>query len=283
MLAGVRRALTSAVSFGCAPLVVSYQVHSPRWNTPDIKIVVVSDLHVCWPWTSLQALLRVVAKVNALTPDLILLPGDFLVGRKLPSNRATAEQIAKILGGLCARLGVFASLGNHDWTDCPVARKNGFTGSSVVPALRQFGIEVLVNSAIPIQDGKDKFWLVGFDSQDGQTATARSAERHDPERSFADVPVGASVILMAHEPDYFAKGDARPSLQISGHTHAGQLNLFGWRPLTPSRYGGRFAHGLVSKAEGRLIVSAGLGYSGLPLRIGAPSEISVVYLTGTSG
>jgi predicted MPP superfamily phosphohydrolase len=136
---------------------------------------------------------------------------------------------------------------------------------------------------LPIQDGKDKFWLVGFDSQDGQTATARSAERHDPERSFADVPVGASVILMAHEPDYFAKGDARPSLQISGHTHAGQLNLFGWRPLTPSRYGGRFAHGLVSEAEGRLIVSAGLGYSGLPLRIGAPSEISVVYLTGTSG
>ena len=88
----------------------------------------------------------------------------------------------------------------------------------------------------------------------------------------------APAILLAHEPDYFACADARAFLQISGHTHGGQANLAGWRPMTPSAHGGRYAWGHVREGGRHLIVSGGIGYSGLPLRFMQPPEITLVKL-----
>jgi predicted MPP superfamily phosphohydrolase len=70
----------------------------------------------------------------------------------------------------------------------------------------------------------------------------------------------------------------RPALTLSGHTHGGQVRLLGWSPHVPSAYGGRFAYGHI-REEGRdLVVSAGLGTSGIPIRFGAPPEIVVLEL-----
>ena len=84
---------------------------------------------------------------------------------------------------------------------------------------------------------------------------------------------GAPVILLAHEPDIFTRVPARVSLTLSGHTHGGQVRLFGYSPVVPSRYGNRYAYGHIVEDDRNLVVSGGLGCSIMPVRFGVPPEI----------
>ena len=86
----------------------------------------------------------------------------------------------------------------------------------------------------------------------------------------------APVILLAHEPDIFSQVPSRVSLTLSGHTHGGQVRVFGYSPMVPSRYGNRYAYGHVVEDDRHLIISGGLGCSILPVRIGMPPEIVMV-------
>jgi hypothetical protein len=95
----------------------------------------------------------------------------------------------------------------------------------------------------------------------------------------------APVILLAHEPDIFPRVPGRVALTLSGHTHGGQVRLFGYSPVVPSRYGNRYAYGHVTEARAHsparprhLVVSGGLGCSIMPVRVGVPPEITVVTL-----
>jgi predicted MPP superfamily phosphohydrolase len=83
----------------------------------------------------------------------------------------------------------------------------------------------------------------------------------------------APVILLAHEPDIFPEVPDRISLTLSGHTHAGQVNLFGWTPVVPSHFGCRYVYGHIVEQGRHLIVSSGLGYSKLPIRFNTVPEI----------
>jgi predicted MPP superfamily phosphohydrolase len=86
---------------------------------------------------------------------------------------------------------------------------------------------------------------------------------------------------MSHVPDIFPQVPARVSLTLSGHTHGGQVRLFGYSPVVPSEYGNRYAYGHMLEEDRHLIVSGGLGYSNLPVRVGVPPEIVLVELGGT--
>ena len=86
------------------------------------------------------------------------------------------------------------------------------------------------------------------------------------------------VILLAHEPDIFPKVPWRVSLTLSGHTHGGQVRLFGYSPVVPSRFGNRYAYGHVVEHDRNLIVSGGLGFSILPVRFGMRPEILAIDL-----
>ncbi len=90
------------------------------------------------------------------------------------------------------------------------------------------------------------------------------------------------MILLAHEPDIFVDVPERVALTLSGHTHGGQVHLMGWTPYVPSNYGNRFRHGHIIEDARHLIVSAGLGTSGPPMRLGVPPEIVLIEL-GTPG
>jgi len=264
--------------FGGRPRVVRYDVRSTLWRAPDIRIALLSDLHICEPWSPLNALDQLVDEVSEAAPDLICLAGDFLGRGVLGGRFVPAEAIAPVLSRLRAPMGVYASLGNHDWKDCPDARSNGFTQTSVTVALEAAGIPVLSNHAHHLGG---EAWLAGLDSQQGTGRAGAPDARHDPAAAFAEVPRDASIVLMAHEPDYFLEPQTRDvALQLSGHTHAGQIALGGWRPATPSRYGGRLAHGLHSEGARQLIVSAGLGYTTIPLRFGARPDWSMISLKG---
>jgi predicted MPP superfamily phosphohydrolase len=259
------------------PRLVRHEVADPRWDLPDLSIAILSDLHICRPWTPLSALRRAVMMVNGIGADLILLPGDFIADRNLPARAEPAEAIVAELQHLSAPLGVAAVLGNHDWWDCPLARRTKFARNSVAEALESSPLLFLKNRAVAIPHGAGRFWLAGMDSQRAFRKRGKPGMQR-PEETFANVPQDVPTILLAHEPDYFAKGDNRAFLQISGHTHGGQANLFGWRPMTPSSFGGRYAWGHIREGGRHLIVSGGLGYSGLPLRILQPPEITLVTL-----
>lgn len=256
--------------------VTRYDVVSALWSKPALRIAVLSDIHACGRWMPLERIAQIVAQTNALCPDLIALPGDFLVGPLIGKRPIAARAIAQTLATLCAPMGVYATLGNHDWADCPEAQACGFARSGVARALSQAGLRVLCNEAIRLPCGT---YVVGLDSAIGHGSTLRPARKLDAKRAFADVPDDASVILLAHEPDFFLD-QARPvALQLSGHTHGGQIGALGIIATYPSRYWTRLDYGHKQIGERNLVISAGLGFGGVPIRAGRNSEITLVALS----
>lgn len=249
-----------------------------RWTLPPLRAVFLSDLHVCAPWSGLDCLSMVVDQINALAPDIVLLGGDYMADRNMHrfADLASPQAIVACLSGLCAPLGVHGIMGNHDWKGCDQSRASGYTQNSVLDAFATAGLPLLRNSARQIAHGSG-FWLVGTDSQ---RAIKRGRDTYtsflDADAAFADVPENAPVIHLAHEPDYFHSGDPRAFLQLSGHTHGGQIKIFGRTPSVPSKYKSRYVYGYVAENNNHLIVSCGIGFSGLPLRVGVPPEIVLI-------
>ncbi len=96
--------------------------------------------------------------------------------------------------------------------------------------------------------------------------------------TLAKITDDAPVILLAHEPDIFPRVPDRVAITLSGHTHGGQVRLFGYSPVVPSRFGNRYAYGHVVEDNRHLLVSGGLGCSILPVRFGSPPEIVMLEL-----
>ncbi|WP_099825808.1 metallophosphoesterase [Oceaniglobus indicus] len=263
---------------GGEPDLVHYDIATPHWQGPPLSIAMLSDFHTIRPWSTLTGLHRLVARVNALPVDMIVLLGDYIAARPTPGFACPVTDTAAALAGLRAPLGVHAILGNHDWRDDDLARASDYRESGVLNALRDAGIPVMLNDAVELNHQSFPFWIVGYDSQQGHRHWRDGTSRHDPDRAFRDVPTAAPAILLAHEPDCFAMNETRALLQLSGHTHGGQANFFGWRPLTPSEYPDRYAYGHIRERGQHLVVSGGIGYSHVPMRLGAPPEVTLVTL-----
>ena len=147
-------------------------------------------------------------------------------------------------------------------------------------ALEAAGIPVYENSAVRLSKSGKPFWLAGL----GDQLAYYPARRFRPvsrigvddlAATLGKVTDDAPVILLAHEPDVAVRMPSRVALQLSGHTHGGQVRLFGWSPVVPSRYGNRFAYGHM-RTNCDVVVSGGLGCSYLPFRLGVPPEIVLV-------
>jgi hypothetical protein len=240
-----------------------------------MRIAVVSDLHVGWPWVDLARVRRVVEVANALDPDLTVLLGDYAAGHEFVARPVLMADTAPILAGLRARLGVHAILGNHDWWDDRTAQRQGGLPNLYASALEAVGIPVLSNRAVRIEG----FWLAGLEDQ---LALLRGRQGiiglDDLPGTLAQVTDDAPVILLAHEPDIFPKVPERVALTLSGHTHGGQVRAFGYSPVVPSRYRNRYAYGHVREGGRDLVVSGGIGCSILPVRFGVPPEVTLVDL-----
>ncbi|MEQ1672120.1 MAG: metallophosphoesterase [Hyphomicrobium sp.] len=284
-----------AVAESLRQRVTRYAISPPGW-TPGLKlrIAVLADMHICEPWMSLERVEAIVAQTNALGADAILLLGDYVVGHRLGkfSRPVAVQDWAKPLGQLKAPLGVHAVLGNHDWWDEyeVQVRRSGPTRAGL--ALQAVGIPVYENKAVRlVKDGRP-FWIAGLgdqwafwpDADDYDSMKRRAGVRYtgvdDLPATLAQVTDDAPVILMAHEPDVFPGVPGRVSLTLSGHTHGGQLRVFGYSPVVPSLFGNRYAYGHVVEDARHLIVSGGLGCSAMPVRLGSPPEIVVVELGG---
>lgn len=230
----------------------------PRGQT-ELRVALLSDIHVAGPDMPPARLARIVAQVNALRPDLVLIAGDFTSDKPPATQRYTAAEAVAPLAGLRPPLGVVAVLGNHDhWRDA----------ASFRAALPKVGVTMLANQAIT----RGPLVIGGVDDiVSGNENLARTYA--------AMKPLAGARILLSHSPDIVPALPAPVGIVFAGHTHCGQIRL----PLvgalfTASPYGQRFACGMIDDSGQRVLVGAGLGTSILPLRLGTPPDIWLVTL-----
>lgn len=244
-------------------------VATPGWRGPPARIGLLSDTHVGAPHVSARRVQRVVRRLNAERPDVIVLVGDYVGGHERAEARspATRAEIARgiaALGEAEATYGRAAVLGNHDWW---------YDGSAVDVALHKAGLPVLENGAIRVARPSGGFWIAGV--------ADLYSERDPPsvQAALAAVTTDEPVILLSHWPDVFPQVPPRVALTIAGHSHCGQVNLpLVGRPLTPSPGSARWPCGLYDEGGRKLFVTGGLGTSILPVRFRAPPEIVIVTL-----
>ncbi len=292
VLAGLGAFGTSTAAYGFSePVfqlgVARYHLSPPQWPADfPLKIAVVADLHACDPWMSLDHIDAIVKHTNALNADVIVMLGDYVAGCRHATREIPAAEWASVLAGLKAPLGVHAILGNHDYWDDRTVQRNGHGTTVARRALEAVGIPVYENDVTRLKSAGRAFWLAGLGDQLAYLPARRFRHVHrigvdDLGATLAKVTDDAPVILLAHEPDVAARVPDRVALQLSGHTHGGQVRLLGWSPVVPTRYGSRLAYGH-ARFNCDVVVSGGLGCSIMPFRLGVPPEIVLVTLGGAN-
>jgi predicted MPP superfamily phosphohydrolase len=226
------------------------------------RIAQLSDIHLD-EFTEPVFLEYVVHRINALSPDLVLVTGDFITRGSLTfvSSRHAAYRSAEILSTLKAPQ-TYTVLGNHD-----VA----VSSSLVIDALHFHGIPVLVNEHVPIERSGARMWLCGTD--DAGTG------HPNLNLTIPEKPDGP-VILMVHEPDYADAVVKHPGgqfvdLMLSGHSHGGQVRMPFYGPLILPPMGQKYVMGHFQIGKMQLYVNRGIGSVGLPFRFNCPPEITL--------
>src|SRR3981189_1245416 len=286
---GAFGASTTAYGFGEPVLqlrVTRYNLSPPQWPADfKLNVAVIADLHACDPWMSLDRIQGIVERTNALNADVIVMRGEYVAGHRKVTRFIPAGEWAAVLAGLKAPLGVHAILGNHDWWEDKTVQRDGAGPPISRRALEAAGIPVYENDVARLTKAGRSFWLAGLGDQLAYLPARRFRPVSrigvdDLAATLAKVTDGAPIILLAHEPDVAMRVPARVALQLSGHTHGGQVRLFGVSPVVPSRYGEKFAYGH-ARENCDVIVSGGLGCSIMPFRLGVPPEIVLVTLGGS--
>jgi predicted MPP superfamily phosphohydrolase len=234
----------------------------------DLRIVQMSDIHL-EEYTEPWFLEKMVAQVNALQPDLVLLTGDFV--SRGPLNAPVAWHAAGVCAEVLSTLKApqrFAILGNHD-----VA----VGAQHVIQPLEAHGTPVLIDSYIAIERDGDRLWLCGTDD-----AGTRSPDLDLAVPSY--VKPDEAVLLLCHEPDFADHVIHHPrfpliDLMLSGHTHGGQVRLPMIGPLVLPPMGRKYVEGLFHLGHMQLYVNRGIGTVGLPFRLNCPAELTLITLT----
>ena len=272
----LRRAVLAFLSIGVAAgvwgfliepgLVVTREVRieTAGWQEgrATLRVAVLGDLHVGAPHWGIEALDDVVARVNALEPDVVVLLGDYVIHGVLFGNFVEPSATARSLSSLTPRYGVVAVLGNHDWW---------YDGPGIRAALESAGIVVLENQSHAIATPEGRVWFAGI--ADDMTRSP------DPVATVAAVPEGEPVIAIAHDPVVVFDMPDRVAVTLAAHMHGGQVYLPVIGALiTPGRGPRRLAYGHIREDGKDLYVTSGLGTSIIPVRFNMPPEIVLVTL-----
>ncbi len=225
-----------------------------------LKLVQLSDMHVGLT-IGRDFVEDVVRKVNDLEPDIVAITGDLIDGSVDELGAAITP-----LGDIRARLGTYFVTGNHEY----------YSGAdSWLEFLRSLGIRPLRNEHVELEKNGESLHIAGVDDW-----TAHQFGRDhgaDVARAMAGRDTSKPVVLLAHQPVQFDEArEHGVDLQLSGHTHGGQIFPFGvlTRLVQP------FLSGLHARGDSQIYVSSGTGYWGPPMRIAAPAEITLLELDG---
>ena len=221
-------------------------------------IVQLSDIHLR-PYTKPDLVKRAVEMSNELRPDLVVLTGDYVW-----REQEAAFELAPILAGLNARHGIYSVLGNHDhWLDVEITKR----------AFEEAGLPMLINQGLEIREGNGSFYLAGMD--DGWSG------KPDLNMTLEKAPSNTPIVLLLHEPDLVDETslDPRITLQLSGHTHGGQVLVAGQPPIFTPDLGKKYSQGLFRVHDTWLYTNRGLGVISVPLRLNCPPEVTLLTLT----
>ena len=251
LVVGLGAAVFGVWSAQQAPQVVRYTLQMPGLSAP-LRIVQLSDSHASRIDMPPERLARVVTQINTLKPDIVLLTGDYVSGNPDRWNAAETRAALAPFDGLRAPLGVFAVLGNHD---DPV---------KTAAALRKGPVKLLVGKHVDA----GPVTIVGVDD------IARGSPAVERMRALIRAaPAGKPILVVVHRPTYVEWLQTRPVLMIAGHTHGGQFKLPIIGAWAIDSFYAAHQHGVFREGPHRLLVSSGLGTTGIPMRIGVPPEI----------
>jgi predicted MPP superfamily phosphohydrolase len=233
--------------------------------TPEFdgfKIALMSDLH--YGAYIEQLIQSAVDQASKAVVDVALLTGDFVSWHHDHGVRGArdAAGCGRVLSGLRTRFGLFGVLGNHDYAP---------RAEIVSEPLQAMGIRVLNNVAIPIERNNSRIWIAGVDDALEGTPDIGAA--------LSKTPKSEPTILLAHEPDFADEVLEYPvDLQLSGHSHGGQVRfpLIG-APVLP-RMGEKYAMGLYRVGKMQLYTNRGLGMIGPRIRFNCPPELTLLTL-----
>ncbi|HMB22219.1 MAG TPA: metallophosphoesterase, partial [Anaerolineales bacterium] len=254
----VGSALLSAGGVGYGALVEpgSFSVESVELNLnrlpksfSGVRIAQISDIHM-GGWMNRERFQQVADLIAAEKPDVLLITGDFLLGNHLPDEilRKAIDDLTDVLSPLAESIPSFAVLGNHDyWVDPAMVRK----------MLAASNVMELLNTVFPLTRGSDKLYLCGVD--DVWEGTVRLND------ILARLDGDSPAILLAHEPDYADTSAAtgRFDLQISGHTHGGQVAIPWLGPPVLPYLGQKYPSGLYKVQDMFQYTNRGVGMSRL--------------------
>jgi predicted MPP superfamily phosphohydrolase len=232
------------------------------------RIAQLSDIHI-GPFMTEDQIRKYVKITNDLKPDLIALTGDFVTW-----DPSTQGAVVNALTGLHAPFGIFGCLGNHEaWSH---------TEDSITRMLQEAGIRILRRERVPVTAQGESFNLIGVDFE---TSRHMVPGKENFVRTYLAgveslVAPDTANILMSHNPDTFDRAaELGIGLSLAGHTHGGQVALEFVSPeIAPSRLVTPYVAGWFQKPGGQLYVNRGIGTIGVPMRIGAPPEITVYEL-----
>jgi predicted MPP superfamily phosphohydrolase len=249
------------------PVVIRKEIALRRWpeRLDGFTIALLSDFHYD-PYFSVHPIKASISIVNRLSPDLIVLAGDFVsippVDGDDEKAASAAEPCADMLRQMRARHDLWAVMGNHDYYTNPWR---------VTSDLQARGIKVLANQSFPIEQDSARFWLAGVNDVTSGTA--------DLDEAVHSVPEDEATILVAHEPDYADEAARyRVDLQLSGHSHGGQVRLPLMPPLFLPELGKKYVWGQYQIGALTLYTNAGIGTVVLPIRWNCPPEITLLTL-----
>ena len=242
------------------PIVVRTEIFSERFAAVDgLKIAQISDVHLGAALPS-DYLARAVDQVNELAPHLVIITGDLL---EEPAHRVAGQM--ECLRNAHAPLGAYFVSGNHDY----------FTGiEGCLAHLERCGVRPLRNQRITLRFGDGELFLAGVDDPTGRLVPGHGP---DYERALSGRDESKPLVLLAHEPRAILRASHyKPDLQISGHTHAGQMWPFGFLVKLVEPY----LQGLHRHGDTWIYVNRGTGYWGPPMRFPRRAEISLLTLRG---
>ncbi len=245
-----------AADFAIMPLDVTLPNLAPQFH--GYRIAQISDLHM-GHWLNAERLHGVAGLINDQDPDLVVITGDFISY----SLRQVAAEMVSGLQALSAKDGIAAVLGNHD---------HWFDPAGVRGVLAAANVQELANDVLSIERGRAKLHVAGVDDV--------LVGADDLDRVLRRLPQDAAAILLAHEPDFADESAAsgRFGLQLSGHSHGGQILLPGRGPLRGDMFR-KYPLGRYQVGDMVQYTNRGIGTHVLRLRINCPPEITVITLS----
>jgi len=254
-------------------VVVEETLAVPNWS-PELdgfRVVAISDIHAGSNYAPEERLRYMVEQANAQNADIIVLLGDYVSESKLDRRRLNLSEgedgselrmpvaaFCEIFGGLRARYGVFAVIGNHD---------NWHNGRKIRMELERVGIRVLENEIAEVKIAENAVRIWGIEDL--------WKNRRVPTETYDQLTDKRNVIVITHNPDSLLQTPSQIALMFAGHSHGGQMNWPFFGPIAAVN-DARFMDGHAITDGKHIYVTSGVGTSVIPFRFRVPPEIAVV-------